>query len=76
MVVLKAIARGMLRERVRAGLANAGQNCKHLGRLLPPGPAADQVPAASGVVILAPPHKALHAAASTEPTPATVGGKD
>lgn len=36
MVVLKAIARGMLRERVRAGLANAGQNCKHLGRLLPP----------------------------------------
>jgi len=32
MVVLKAIPRRMLRE--RAGLANAGQNGKHLGRLL------------------------------------------
>jgi len=74
MVVLKAILRRMLRE--RPGLANAGQNGKHLGRLLSAALLPNQVPGASGVMIGAATQSRRHAAASTEPTPATVGGKD
>src|SRR6516225_11253673 len=70
--------REVLRERVRAGLAHARQNGKRLGRPLTAALHADQVPAGlrGGEHWPAIQSRPQAAAASTEPTPATVGGKD
>ena len=78
LAVFAEFEREVLRERVRAGLAHARQNGKRLGRPLTAALHADQVPAGlrGGEHWPAIQSRPQAAAASTEPTPATVGGKD